>query len=128
MGDGDSTGRIELRGMRFLGRHGVTLAERIEPQPFEVDLLLHGDLTRPVASDELADTADYSELYEVVREAVEEESFRLVEALAGAILERVRARLAPDGPVDRVEVRVRKPAAPLSGPFDTVEVVLARPR
>jgi dihydroneopterin aldolase len=126
--DEASTGRIELRGMRFLGRHGVTLAERLEPQPFEVDLLLHGDLARPAATDELADTADYSELYEVVREAVENESFRLVEALAGAILERVRARLAPDGPIRSVEVRVRKPAAPLAGPFETVEVALARPR
>lgn len=125
----DATGgRIEVRGMRFFGRHGVTLAERLEPQPFEVDLILHGDLSRAAASDDLADTADYGPLYDVVRAAVEQESFRLIEALAGTILERAAAAIAPDAPIGALEVRVRKPAAPLPGPFQTVEVTLVRPR
>jgi dihydroneopterin aldolase len=123
-----SGGRIELRGMRFFGRHGVTLAERLEPQPFEVDLILHGDLARAAASDDLADTADYGPLYEVVKAVVEQESFRLVEALAGTILERAAAAIAADAPIRTLEVRVRKPAAPLPGPFETVEVTLVRRR
>ena len=116
--------RIALRGMRFLGRHGVRLEERLEPQPFEVDLLLELDLSGPAASDELADTVDYSAAFETVRGIVEGESFRLVEALAGAIAEAVLAGF----PVNGVEVRVRKPKAPLPGPFDTVEVQLTRRR
>lgn len=116
--------RIALRGMRFLGRHGVRLEERLEPQPFEVDLLLELDLSGPAASDELADTVDYSSAFETVRGIVEGESFRLVEALAGAIAEAVLGGF----PVDGVEVRVRKPKAPLPGPFDTVEVQLTRRR
>ena len=31
--------RITLRGMQFMGRHGVSDEERAEPQPFEVDLV-----------------------------------------------------------------------------------------
>ena len=49
--------------MLFLGRHGVTLDERLEPQPFEVDVELHKDLSGPSASDELADTIDYAGLF-----------------------------------------------------------------
>jgi len=64
--------RISVRGMRFLGRHGVTLEERMEPQPIEVDVDLETDLYAPAASDELADTLDYSAVFELVRGIVEE--------------------------------------------------------
>lgn len=117
--------RIELRGMRFLGRHGVTLEERMEPQPFEVDVVIWADLTDAVATDELATTIDYSAVFDRVGEVVQGESFRLIEALAGAIIEVV---LETQPRVASIEVRVRKPEAPLPGTFETVEVVLRRDR
>lgn len=116
--------RITLRGMRFLGRHGVQLEERMEPQPFEVDVILRGDLSAPAASDELADTTDYGVVFTLVAEVVEGRSFRLIEAMAGAIADAVLVAL----PVDDVEVRVRKPKAPLPGAFETVEARLRRRR
>lgn len=116
--------RIELRGMRFMGRHGVAPEERGEPQPFEVDLVLRLDLARAAASDELADTVDYAAAFEVARRIVEGRSFHLLEALAGAIADAVLAAF----PVDAVEARVRKPKAPLPGAFETVEVRLRRRR
>jgi dihydroneopterin aldolase len=116
--------QIALRGMRFLGRHGVSLAERMEPQPFEVDLVMELDLSRPAASDELADTVDYAAAYEIVRSIVEERSFRLIEALAGAIAEAILETFS----VDDVEVAVRKTKAPLPGAFETVEAKLRRGR
>ncbi len=117
--------RIGLRGMRFLGRHGVTLAERMEPQPFEVDVALHLDLATAGASDDLADTVDYATVFEEVRAAVEGGSFRLIEALAN----RIAGDLLGAHPLlNSVEVAVRKPRAPLPGPFETVEVRVRRAR
>ena len=123
----DTGDRISLIGMRFLGRHGVLLEERLEPQPFEVDLILHADLAVASASDSLTDTADYAGLFERVRQIVEVQSFRLIEALAGAI---AAAALEATDPklVDAVEVRVRKPEAPLPGIFGHVEAALIRRR
>lgn len=121
----DPGDRIELRGMRFLGRHGVTLQERMEPQPIEVDLILWTDLEAAAASDELADTVDYSAAFAQVAGIVQAESYRLIEALAGAILD---ALMVAQPHVRAAEVRVRKPAAPLPGAFDTVEAVLRRDR
>jgi dihydroneopterin aldolase len=118
------TDRITLRGMRFLGRHGVSAEERAEPQPFEVDLVLRVDLSRPAQTDDLADTINYATLFDEAREIVEERSFHLIEALAAAIAEAVLAA----HPVDDVEVRVRKPKAPLPGAFDTVEARIRRRR
>jgi len=116
--------RITVRGMRFSGRHGVGAAEREEAQPFEVDLILRLDLSRPAATDDLADTIDYSTIFELARRIVEERSFHLIEALAGAIADAVLAA----HPVDDVEVRVRKPEAPLPGAFETVEARIRRRR
>jgi len=122
-----SEDRISLIGMRFLGRHGVLLEERLEPQPFEVDVILHADLGVASASDALTDTADYARLFERVREIVEGESFRLIEALAGAIASMTLASTDP-AVVEAVEVRVRKPQAPLPGVFAHVEAALIRRR
>lgn len=116
--------RITVRGMRFLGRHGVQLEERMEPQLFEVDVILRRDLSVPAASDDLADTVDYGTVFTLVGEVVEGSSFRLIEALAGAIADAILGGL----PVDDVEVRVRKPKAPLPGAFETVEARLRRRR
>jgi dihydroneopterin aldolase len=116
--------RITLRGMQFMGRHGVPPDERSAAQPFEVDLVLRLDLSTPARTDALADTVNYAALFEVARGIVEERSFHLLEALAGAIGDAVLAA----HPVDDVEVRVRKPKAPLPGALETVEVRVRRRR
>jgi dihydroneopterin aldolase len=116
--------RITLRGMRFAGRHGVSEEERAAAQPFEVDLVLRLDLSKPAATDDLADTVNYATLFELARSVVEERSFHLLEALAAAIGDALLAA----HPVDDVEVRVRKPKAPLPGAFETVEVRIRRRR
>lgn len=116
--------RITLRGMRFAGRHGVDPEEQVTAQPFEVDLILRTDLSKPATTDELADTIDYSAAFTLVKGIVEDRSYRLIERLAGAIAEAILASFA----VDDVEVRVRKPKAPLPGALDTVEARVRRRR
>lgn len=116
--------RITLRGMVFMGRHGVPDDERAGEQPFEIDLVLRLDLSEPARTDDLDDTIDYGTLFELARDVVEGQSFHLLEGLAGAIADAVLAA----HPVDDVEVRVRKPKAPLPGAFDSVEVRIRRRR
>jgi dihydroneopterin aldolase len=119
--------RLSLLGMRFTARHGVLAHEKVEPQPFEVDLVLHADLGRAAETDALAATVDYAALHDLVRAIVTGPSRDLIEALAGAI---AQAALAATDPalVAAVEVRVRKPEAPLDGEVKTVEVMLVRRR
>ncbi len=119
--------RLSLLGMRFLARHGVLPEEKVRPQRFEVDVVLHADLATASASDDLRDTVDYAALHELVGAIVTGPSFDLIEALAGAIARAVLAATDP-GIVDAVEVRVRKPDAPLAGELETVEAALMRHR
>ncbi len=119
--------RLSLLGMRCEARHGFLDWEKETPQPFEVDVVLHADLESASQRDDLAATADYAALNGLVRDIVTERSFDLIEALAGAI---TRAVLVATDPtvVGAVEVRVRKPKAPIDGAFDTVEVTITRRR
>lgn len=119
--------RLSLLGMRFQGRHGVHPEEKVTAQPFEVDLVLHADLGPAAERDDLAATVDYGELFEVVRAIVEGTSRDLIEALAGTIASAALDATPPEI-VRAVEVRVRKPEAPIAGAFDTVEVSLRRER
>lgn len=119
--------RLTLRNMRFEARHGVLAHEKVEAQPFEVDLVLHADLSAAAGTDALADTVDYAALFDLVSAIVTGPSFDLIESLAEAV---ARAVLAATDPrlVDAVEVRVRKPKAPIDGDLDTVEAALLRRR
>jgi dihydroneopterin aldolase len=122
-----SDDRLSLLGMRFRGRHGVLPDEKLHEQPFEVDVILHADLSEAAARDDLAATVDYSGVFELVRSVIEGPSFDLIEALAGAIARSVLDATDPTR-VEAIEVRVRKPDAPLPGSFDTVEAALVRRR
>lgn len=119
--------RLSLLGMRFLGRHGVLPAEKVTAQPFEVDLVLHAHLADAAERDDLAATVDYAALFDMVRAIVEGPSRDLIEALAGAIATTILAATPPEI-VGAVEVRVRKPEAPIDGSFDTVEAAVLRRR
>lgn len=119
--------RLSLMGMRFMARHGVLANEKIEAQAFEIDLVLHADLADAAERDELEATADYAALFDLVRALVEGPSVNLVEALAGRIAAAVLAATDPRL-VTAVEVRVRKPDAPIDGTFDAVEVAITRGR
>lgn len=118
--------RLSLLGMRYRARHGVLAREKEIDQPFEVDLVLHADLSDAAERDALDATVDYAALRDLVGAIVIGPSFDLIEALAGAV---ARAVLASTDPavVGGVEVRVRKPEA-IRGDLDGPEVVLVRER
>ncbi len=119
------TDRIELRGMRFWGRHGVLPFEAERAQPFEVDLVLEVDLAPAGTSDDLGRTVDYGALFAAARRVVEGGHVGLVETLAERI---AAAVLAAHPAAGAVTVRVRKPAAPLPGDFDWAGVEIRRAR
>lgn len=119
--------RLTLRNMRFQARHGVLAHEKTDAQPFEIDLVVHADLREAGRSDSLERTVDYAALFDLVQAIVTGPSFDLIEALADAIARAVLAATHP-GLVDAVEVRVRKPQAPIDGVLDTVEAALLRRR
>ena len=114
--------RIELRGLRFTGHHGVLPAERENGQPFVVDVVLEVDTRAAAASDDLSRTVDYADVAARVGTIVTGEPVDLIETLAQRIAD---ACLGP-AEVTAVEVTVHKPEAPVGQPFDDVLVHIRR--
>lgn len=116
--------RITLTGIGAVGHHGVLDQERRVGQPFFVDVTLHTDLSAAGRSDELAQTVDYSEVAERVKEVIVGEPVNLVETLA----ETIAASLLGAFPVSALEVTVHKPKAPIEVTFADVAVTIYRER
>jgi dihydroneopterin aldolase len=117
--------RIELRGLRVLGIHGVLPEERVKAQPFELDLDLKVDLSPAGRSDDLADTVDYAGVVDRAEAVVGGPGhYRLLEALAEAIA----ATSLEDERVVSVTVGLRKLEPPLAADIATVGVRITRSR
>ncbi|MFI0352334.1 dihydroneopterin aldolase [Actinomadura sp. 9N407] len=116
--------RIELRGLRARGRHGVLPAERELGQEFVVDVSLGLDTGPAAAGDDLSRTVDYGSLASRLVAVVEGEPVNLIETLA----DRLAAVCLHDTAVMEAEVTVHKPGAPVPHPFTDVAVRIRRSR
>ena len=118
------TDRIELRGLRVRGHHGVFDHERSDGQDFVVDVTVWMDLAPAAASDDLSDTLHYGELAQRAADIVGGEPCDLIETVAG----RIAADVLTDPRVLSVEVVLHKPQAPIPLEFADVAVVARRSR
>lgn len=123
MNDGASD-RIELRGLRVRGHHGVLPDERRDGQTFVVDVVLEVDTRAAAASDDLTATVDYAALADRLVTVVAGEPVDLIETLAGRLADVALA----DERVSAAEVAVHKPEAPVGHPVDDVVVRIRRVR
>ncbi|MGH7725737.1 MAG: dihydroneopterin aldolase [Candidatus Eiseniibacteriota bacterium] len=73
---------IRLEGLSLFGHHGASASERRAGTRLDVDVLLEVDSTRAERTDRLSDTVSYDDIEAAVRTVVEQDSFRLLEALA----------------------------------------------
>jgi dihydroneopterin aldolase len=114
---------IEIQGLEVTGFHGATKRERKDGQPFlfDVELVAHD---AGVRSDQLADTVDYTQVVERVREVCEGERFNLIEALAAAVVDDLMEHF----PISRARVRVRKPRVQLAAPAEFTAATIERTR
>ena len=118
------TDRIELRGLKVRGHHGVFDHERRDGQDFLVDVVVWMDLDRASRSDDLADTLHYGELAQRTAAIVSGEPCDLIETVAGRIADDVMT----DARVHAAEVTLHKPQAPIPLEFADVAVVVRRSR
>jgi len=116
--------RVALTGLRVRGHHGVLAHERRDGQDFVVDAVLHLDTRSAAASDRLDDTVDYGGLAQQLAAVVAGDPVDLIETLAGRLV----AVCLADGRVQRAEVTVHKPSAPIPLRFGDVAVTVVRSR
>jgi len=115
---------IELSGLELHGFHGVLPEERERGQRFLVDLRLDPIGEQAAATDSIGDAVDYRDVVALVEDVFRARSYRLLEALTTALADALLERF----PLERVEVRVRKPDVALAVPVEHAAVLVQRSR
>jgi len=113
---------IRLCNMAFFGYHGPRTIEREIGQHYHVDVSLHLDIKSAADADDIGKTIDYTEIYEIAREVITKNSFKLIETLAERIAENILSRYV----VKKVDVSVRKLKPAIQGIMDYVEISISR--
>lgn len=117
--------KIAISGIRVMGTHGVLESEKKLGQPFEVDLEMVVDLTDAGVSDDLSKTINYALIYAIVEDEIGNRCYDLIEKLCYRIVQRI---LAFDQRIEKAQVTVKKPNAPIYGHFDHASVTIRRGR
>ena len=119
-----ATGKISLDDMRFYAYHGVMEQERRVGSEYSVSLIVEADLTDAARTDDVADTINYAELYELVKREM---------ATPSKLLEHVAARIGQRAieayeRITAVTVKVTKLNPPMGGDSKgaSVELKLTR--
>ncbi|MHA2620376.1 MAG: dihydroneopterin aldolase [bacterium JZ-2024 1] len=97
--------RLRIERLSLYGFHGALEEERRTGGLFEIDLVADLDFRGATVSEKVDDTADYTRLIRLIGEVNQSRRFRLVEAFARAIGERILAEFPQ---IQSVEVIVRK--------------------
>lgn len=114
--------RIELRGLRCRGFHGVFSEEKRDGQDFICDITCWLDFP---TTDDLSGTVNYAELAELAHSILSGPARDLIETVANEIAETIMYRFDL---LHAVEVTVHKPQAPIPLDFQDVSVVARRSR
>lgn len=113
---------ISLVGIQERGQHGVLDHERQEGQLFLVDADIYLDLRDAGASDQIADTVDYSRISDLIS--------RIITGPPCDLLEKVATQIAEETlqlpKVKAVRICLHKPQAPLGIEKEDVSVTIWR--
>ena len=110
--------RISLKQMKLFGHTGCLPDEKENGQYFYVSIDMFCKDIPGALTDDLNDTINYAEVYEIAKKITEEADYNLIEHLAFAI---GRAVISVYDLTYSVRVLVRKPDAPIDGEFDAME-------
>ncbi|MFO7658398.1 MAG: dihydroneopterin aldolase [Bacteroidales bacterium] len=115
-------GLIQLEDMEFFAYHGHYHEEQITGNKFIVTLAIDTNVEKAAGTDNLEDTLNYQEAYEIVRLAMMKKS-RLLENLASRILDALYERF---GAINSATVKISKVNPPMGGQMKCVSITLSR--
>ena len=105
--------------------HGVNDDEKIKPQPFVFDIIIHANLTAARLNDDLSQTVNYAHAIKSITAEAKAESVDLIEHLAHKVAVRLLADFLI---IQQVNVAVAKPRAPIIADFESVSVEISLAR
>lgn len=117
--------KILLNQMQFYGYHGVLPEETRLGQRFIVDLTVEVDLRKAGETDQLEDSVNYAELFNICKEIVEGKPYKLIESVAENVANEILRQFQV---IMECTVKVIKPDPPIPGHYRSVAVEIRRSR
>jgi dihydroneopterin aldolase len=114
------TQKIQIKGLRVFGHHGVLEHERSEGQYFVINASIWIDDERAAATDDISNTASYAEIAQLIASNVNSNPVNLLETLSQRLANEVLFAASPWA--KKVKITVSKPDAPIELYFDTISV------
>jgi len=111
---------ISINGMEFFAHHGCFAEERIVGTHFLVDLSMEYDTSKAEISDNLEETIDYQEVYQLVKKEMEISS-NLLEHVGRRIINSIENNFPQIG---LIELEICKLNPPLGGKMHSVSIQL----
>ena len=100
---------IHIDGIRLHALHGVLPQERTTGNDYSIDTRIGYDISRAMQSDDVADTLNYAEVYNTIKEEMLTPS-RLIEHVAGRIANRL---MAEHSQITTIMLRITKLNPPM---------------
>jgi 7,8-dihydroneopterin aldolase/epimerase/oxygenase len=117
--------KIKLNRMVFYGHHGVHPEERKLGQRFVVDFCFETDSKHDETIEHIEDTIDYTQVFDIIKDVLENKEFMLLENCGNTILSTVMSSFPR---IEYCTVNIQKPSVPIKGSLESVEVEMSRKR
>lgn len=115
--------QIIIRDLEIYSNHGVYKEEKVLGQKFLVSAVLYTDTKRAGVSDQIEYSVDYGVVCHRIAEIMEKNTFDLIERAAETIAETLLLEFAL---VEKVDIEVKKPWAPVGLPLGSISVKISR--
>ena len=111
--------------MQFVSHSGVLESEKEQGQNFVISLTLSIPRIKGCKTDDVRDTVDYSRVFSMVKDYVENLSCDLIEYMAHGIIVMLMRSFSS---IEIIKCEIKKPTAPIDGVFESMNVVITRTR
>lgn len=115
--------KIKIEDLEVFANHGVFPEENVLGQKFVVSAVMYTDTRRAGLTDELNASIHYGEASAFITEYLKSHTFKLLEKVAEGLAEEMLVRIAG---LQKVQIEIKKPWAPVGLPLKTVSVEIER--
>lgn len=117
--------KIIIKGLKVFAYHGVNPEEKANGQNFMADIIAYCSVDKAGKTDNLDDTVSYAKILKTAVRVMSEDKYDLLERVAHRVAEQI---LNDFSSIERVDVCLKKPEAPINADFDYVAVEISRAR
>ncbi len=115
--------KIKIQDLEVFANHGVFPEENTLGQKFLVSAVLYTDTREAGLTDDLTASIHYGEVSAFIDRFLKEHTFKLLERAAEALAEELLLNTAG---LEKVDLEIKKPWAPIGLPLKTVSVEISR--